>query len=792
MKSQIYYRKGCSMNTVKRSTVCIALFLASGIAFVGQQKRPISPSDCVTVRYLESENSNEPMPISISPDGTRVAYLVQSPNLATNENEIQLYVKRISENKSTEEKPIIVGDLSRLKWLGDSHSLSLLVKEQGKHVLKRIDADTGRSETLVQFSEDVDEYVSDLKGQVIVFAMTIPASTSWREVTQQEIASGYRIPFEGLANTAWPEKTIFVTRRTLKGWTTPERIDIESPFSHQRLSTIMSSDGPLWMSLSPNGKELLLQYMDLESHLPERWGKSPYVQYVKGLNTMLGQRVLALYHLDSGATTIPIETPFATSIPLWSADSRSFVVFAKPPVGSEWERKDAEGGPAVIDHGSTAQLFWVQPDDGKVELVATHEQASYPYSPPLVWSKDDRLLVGALDGTVTRFSHDGGRWVQGTSVKVPVDGFEYLVSDGDHVVGDMQSPTSPPALFIGRLGDSKVETFAKLNPQFDSLSPAAVKEVSWKTSAGMSVAGTLFLPPNYEEGGRYPLVIETKPYGKWFACDYGGSHFPSFAPQPLADAGIAYLGFYFPDDHDGKGLEDYYPQDYPGRIATEVFTADVYDTAVKALADRGLVDSKRVGIIGFSSSGYDVEFALVHGKTKYRAATVADNVEYSFSEYVMAPLIGEDTNAVSAMYGGPPSGSTLKNWTDYSISFNVDKVHTPLLMEEMGNKALFDRRESPPINITSHFGLFTELNLLHKPAEFYYYPTEVHQMDHPQARLANLQRNVDWYRFWLQGYERQNPEDPDQYKRWDHLRELRDADEKATFGQPPTQTITPN
>ena len=33
---------------------------------------------------------------------------------------------------------------------------------------------------------------------------------------------------------------------------------------------------------------------------------------------------------------------------------------------------------------------------------------------------------------------------------------------------------------------------------------------------------------------------------------------------------------------------------------------------------------------------------------------------------------------------------------------------------------------------------------------------------------------------WLQGYERPNPEDPDQYNRWEHLRELRDANAKAT------------
>jgi hypothetical protein len=38
------------------------------------------------------------------------------------------------------------------------------------------------------------------------------------------------------------------------------------------------------------------------------------------------------------------------------------------------------------------------------------------------------------------------------------------------------------------------------------------------------------------------------------------------------------------------------------------------------------------------------------------------------------------------------------------------------------------------------------------------------------ARIASLQRNVDWFRFWLQDYRRPNPEDPDQYARWELMR----------------------
>ena len=53
---------------------------------------------------------------------------------------------------------------------------------------------------------------------------------------------------------------------------------------------------------------------------------------------------------------------------------------------------------------------------------------------------------------------------------------------------------------------------------------------------------------------------------------------------------------------------------------------------------------------------------------------------------------------------------------------------------------------------------------------------ESHQPDHPKARLASLQRNVDWYRFWLLGEERSSPEDTDQYKRWESFREIQKAE----------------
>jgi dipeptidyl aminopeptidase/acylaminoacyl peptidase len=736
-----------------------------------QQKRAITPADCVTVRYLRQANETEPLPITISADGRRAAYLIKTPDLATNQNPISLFVKQISSDVPIQTRPILEGDISSLHWLKDSRHLMALVKLDGKRVIEMIDSETGEHSVIVQDREDIEEYSASADGAVVVFAVEV-SETDHADVRAEDLDRGYLVPYMQAPETMWSrEERLLVTRKVGKAWMPPEPIVLESPFTHTRLTEVIQRDGGLWLSLSPSGEQLLLQYFDMADALPERWANSPFVQYEKKLGVQ-GHRVLALYDLSSGKTTMPLETPFATSIALWSSDSSAFVIFGKPPVGSIWDRKEAKLGPAIVNHSSTADLFWVKPGSGKVEMVASHQDAPYPRRPPLAWS-GGALIVGTLEGMLIRFEQVGDHWERRASLSVPLRSFPgYLAGDISSVIGDMQASSTPPELFIYHYGDSKVDVFANLNPQFDELALADTETVEWKTSTGRDVKGTLFLPPGHQDGIRYPLVIGTKLYGgNWFACDYGGSHFPSFIPEPLADAGIAYLGFYYPDNRDGKGLEDYYPKGYPGGIGEAAFEADVYDTAVDALSDRGLIDKERVGIIGFSRSGWYTEFALMFGRTHYLAATAADNVEYSLGEYFTAPLTGVSPRMHDSMFGGPPTGETLKNWLSYSITFNMDRIHTPLLMEEMGYGLRFDsKKEAPPITLANHFDVFTGLMELHKPVELYFYPDEDHQPDHPRARLGSLKRNLDWYRFWLQGYVRPDAEDPGQYKRWEALR----------------------
>jgi hypothetical protein len=52
------------------------------------------------------------------------------------------------------------------------------------------------------------------------------------------------------------------------------------------------------------------------------------------------------------------------------------------------------------------------------------------------------------------------------------------------------------------------------------------------------------------------------------------------------------------------------------------------------------------------------------------------------------------------------------------------------------------------------------------PFELYAFPDEAHIKVQPRHREAVYQRNLDWFRFWLQGEEDQDPEKGEQYRRW--------------------------
>jgi hypothetical protein len=72
----------------------------------------------------------------------------------------------------------------------------------------------------------------------------------------------------------------------------------------------------------------------------------------------------------------------------------------------------------------------------------------------------------------------------------------------------------------------------------------------------------------------------------------------------------------------------------------------------------------------------------------------------------------------------------------------------------------------------------------HKPVELVLLNTYEHVLTNPAIRMASQRGSVDWFRFWLQGYEDPDPAKAEQYKRWRKLKKLQTEHERKSAAVP--------
>lgn len=315
------------------------------------------------------------------------------------------------------------------------------------------------------------------------------------------------------------------------------------------------------------------------------------------------------------------------------------------------------------------------------------------------------------------------------------------------IVGIRQTLNEPPVLWADDLESGHGRQIWNPNPQFASVKFGHASIYQWTDESGHTWTGGLIEPPDYVTGKRYPLVIQTHGFNpEQFLTD--GAFPTAMAARPLASAGMIVLQI---DERRDHAMEPMEASDQEAGIEAAIFRLD---------AD-GLIDPDRVGIVGFSRTSWHVEEALLHSPSAFAAAVIADGVDMSYMQYL---LFGEENPELKAEFerinGGEPfRRRDLQRWIENAPSFSLDKLQTPLRIESHGGSSILQEWET-----------YAALRLQHKPVDLIDIPGGQHLLQKPLERLASQQGVVDWFRFWLEGYERPGPQDKSQYARWRELR----------------------
>jgi dienelactone hydrolase len=193
--------------------------------------------------------------------------------------------------------------------------------------------------------------------------------------------------------------------------------------------------------------------------------------------------------------------------------------------------------------------------------------------------------------------------------------------------------------------------------------------VDYKNAQGVRLQGALYYPAGYEPGKKYPMVVYM--YEK---LSDGLHHYnaPSERSYYSASAITSHGYFLLMPDIVFRPHE-------PG-----LSVVDCVESAVAKVVSTGMVDAKKVGVVGHSWGGFDSVFLATHSKVLAAAvagAPITDLVSNYGNHHWSSGIAETDHIETGQQRMQVPIYEDLQAYIRNSAVFNVQNMTVPLLIE---------------------------------------------------------------------------------------------------------------
>lgn len=714
--------------------------------------------------------------IRVAPNGQYFAFVTRSGNLQTGRNEFALIVYNAHDvleyvnsgtSLSLPAKAVLVRVAERpanvttdahkthyldafrdIRWLSDSRAIAFIGRRGGERdQVYRVAIETGELKKLTNHPTPIESFdVNAVTGDVVYASSVV---TDDERQPQTAIVVGAMSPnelinFDGKAGRRDSFRQIYLIRNGETN--SPDRVI--APFAMESSLLRLSPDGRHAIALTAVEKippSWLSRYEPLAAD--DSFAKQSVASFDE--NTMAKAsrvfRQFALLDLANETATPIFDAPVSLGISgyaveaAWLPDGKSAVLANTfLPLNGSGDEKEVERrrkAPAVVEYNTaTKRITHI------VGLAVSGEHSGERFtglelSPAGVLAIHRRSREGPLRSRY--FRKEGAGWRE---IDISF-GFGQRLALSIH-----QGLNTPPEILSRDIKTRREKIITDLNPQFRRLTFGKLEKFKWTDVEGRNWLAGLLYPPTYQPGRRYPLVIQTHGFHDEFLVDGPDGMTSAYAAQALANRDIMVLQM--PDRAVGQPNE---------RQVHLVGT----EGAITKLDGLGLIDTKRMGAIGFSGSGHVVYHLVNFSTYRFAAATVADAFSMSYFGYVaMYGSTPPGMLYVEQLNGGVPWGMGLQAWIANNPVMHTDRIHTPIRFEDYG-RSLF-----------GWWDVYAILRRQQKPTEFLFFPEGEHVLTKPLERLVSQQGNVDWYDFWLNGREDSDAVKAEQYKRWRELRAL--------------------
>lgn len=179
------------------------------------------------------------------------------------------------------------------------------------------------------------------------------------------------------------------------------------------------------------------------------------------------------------------------------------------------------------------------------------------------------------------------------------------------------------------------------------------------------------------------------------------------------------------------------------------------DSVVKSLSAERRIDRTRVGMGGLSYGSEVTLWTLAHSDVVTAASVSSISVTPTY--YLFNSLRDAFRSNLQKLWQLGAPDETPKRWKEISPAYQLDRVRAPILFQLPEQEYRMTLDYALPL-VRRHQG------------DIYVFPDEPHIKFQPRHKLAVYERNVDWFRFWLLGYEDPDPAKRKQYTHWQEMK----------------------
>ncbi|HOW86899.1 MAG TPA: prolyl oligopeptidase family serine peptidase [Candidatus Aminicenantes bacterium] len=234
----------------------------------------------------------------------------------------------------------------------------------------------------------------------------------------------------------------------------------------------------------------------------------------------------------------------------------------------------------------------------------------------------------------------------------------------------MQDYDDSPDLFVGGPELQGARQVTTTNPFQADYAWGRSELVDFKTEKGRPLQGALFYPAGYEPGKAYPMIVYI-----YELLSQNVHRYVAPSEREYYNTSVFTSRGYFVFQPDIV----FRPRQ-PGISVAECVTA-----GVRRVLETGLVDPRRVGVVGHSMGGFDASFLATHTDGVFAAAVagapITDLVSYYGDHHWGVGIAETDHIETGQERMVDPLYERFQDYVDNSAVFGAHSMTVPLLLE---------------------------------------------------------------------------------------------------------------